>query len=134
MCELEKMYNKFSFNVVKKFFLSFQFEIYLKVFGFDSFDIIIVVQFVFLCQVNELMGEYLMENWKFYLEWKMFNYYVGFMGSDWEQLNFGFYGKVLFGKKEMKFFNECVIDCIIGLLIGELFGRLFVEQVYFKEV
>lgn len=133
MREPEKTYNKYSFADAKKLFPSFQFETYLKTLGSESFDTIIVGQPAFLRQINELMGEYPMENWKYYLEWKTINHYASSMDSRWEALNFEFYGKTLSGKKEMKPSNERAIDRITGSPIGELLGKAFVEKAYSKE-
>lgn len=124
----ENTYNKMSLNQVADIMGEFPFSEYLAEIGIESFDTMIVGQPDYVRRFSELYSDQELDNWKYYLTWKVYDHYAGHLDENFEKMNFNFYSVVLRGKKEMKPINERAIDEITGLNIGEMLGKAFVEK------
>lgn len=128
----ENSYNKFTKQQAEELLKDFNMDLYLSSVGSQSFGELIVGQPEFIKQVNVLVKELSLEQWKDYLSWKVLNHYSGHLDEKFVQENFNFYQGVLSGKSEMKPINERAINEITRMSIGEALGKLFVQQ-YFSE-
>ncbi|MCE5179091.1 MAG: M13 family metallopeptidase [Porphyromonadaceae bacterium] len=64
-----------------------------------------------------------------YLSWKVINSAAGYLGDDFVNANFEFYGKTLSGSKELRPRWRRTIDAVNGAM-GEAVGQLYVEKYF----
>ncbi len=126
----DKTYNKMSRKSVTEVLNKMDFEQYLLSIGSKTFDSIIVSQPKFIEGVNELIVQDNLEQWQYYLLWKVINHYSGHLGESFVMTNFNFYGKTLKGTSEMKPIYERAISEITRKDFGELLGKVFVEKYF----
>lgn len=122
--------NVMSEGNVEKLFPKFDFQLYQKQIGCDSFDSLIVEQPKFIEQVNTLIDKASLESWKNYLSWCTINYYAPFLDKTWGDLYFDFYEKTMSGKSEMKPIDDRCIYEITGSALSELLGKAFVDKAF----
>ncbi len=124
----ENTYNLMETREVIVMLGDYNFVQYLNESNMSGIDRVVVGQPEFVNQIAQMYREYSVEDWKNYLKWKVLDNYAGHMTSNFAQLNFDFYGKVLSGKKEMKPLEDQVIDEITGMSFNQLLGKAFVDE------
>ncbi len=130
----ENTYNKFSFSDINEQYTNLNLETYFSHIGLQQphKHELIIGQLDFLKQINYLITDVSLENWKSYLLWKVFNHYATSLNKEMVTENFNFYGKVLTGKSEMKPINELAINAITNSEISQVLGKVFVGR-HFSE-
>lgn len=128
----ENSYNKFSRKDLLLMTADFDFDKYLQAVGSQSFDSVVIGQPAFMKNINKLVKDLELEQWKDYLTWKTLNHYSGHLTEKFVAEKFSFYQGVLSGKSEMKPIKERAIGEITNMTIGEALGRLFVQH-HFSE-
>lgn len=130
----ENTYNKVNVLEIDEKFKTIGLKSYLEVIGLEvSTDMeLILEQPEFAKQINRMLDEKSLEDWKNYLLWKVLNHYSRQLNNEMLIENFNFYGTVLTGKTEMKPMNEQAINSITNSSIGELLGKVFVGR-HFSE-
>ncbi|TNE54079.1 MAG: M13 family peptidase [Bacteroidetes bacterium] len=129
----EKSYNKFSRKDFEKMIPNFDFELYLSQLGSQSFDTVIVGQPDFFKELNRMVKEVNIDDWKSYMKLRTLDHYAGQLGSDFVKADFAFHEGVMSGKSEMKPANERAINELTRNPIGEALGKLFVEKHFSEE-
>ncbi len=128
----EDNYNKFSYNDAEAILDKFDFEKYLITLESQTFDEIIIGQPDFIKNINKLIKEVSIEEWKDYLTWKTLKHYSSHLDEKFITADFEFYQGVLSGKSEMKTLHENAINDLTRMSIGQLLGKFFVEK-HFSE-
>lgn len=128
----ENSYNKFNKKQTEDMLGDFDFDKYLGSVGSQNFNEIVIGQPAFIKQINKLVKEAPIEQWKDYLSWCVLNHYSGHLDEKFVAEHFAFYQGVMSGKTQMKPLKERAINEITGMSIGESLGKLFVDK-YFSE-
>lgn len=82
--------------------------------------------------LDQLMQEVTLDDWKLYLTWHVFSSFSAHINQEFEELSFQFFSVELQGVKEMRPLKERILRTIDGNL-SEPLGKLFVEQYFPKE-
>lgn len=128
----EKTYNKMPKDEVINLLPDFGLDAYYSSIGMKNIEEVIVGQPAFMRGVNTMINKFSIQDWKYYLKWKVLDHYAGHLDEKFVQMNFEFFGKVLSGTKEMKPVEDRVIEEITGMSFNELLGKAFVDE-HFSE-
>lgn len=128
----EENYNKFKISDAELMLKNFDFEKYLSTLESQSFDELIIGQTSHIKNVNKLIKECGIEEWKDYLSWKTLKHYSPHLDEKFIKADFDFYQGVLSGKSEMKPIQENAINDLTRMSIGQILGKFFVEK-HFSE-
>lgn len=102
---------------------------YLKGIGLEGVEELNVCQPNFFNELNAMMSEVSIEDWKTYLKWNLVHEAAAYLSSDFVNENFAFYGKVLSGAKELRPRWKRVLSATNGSL-GEAVGKIYVEKFF----
>ena len=125
-------YHKMSLGELKTLSPHLDWTSYLKIYGLNSVDSVIVGQPEFIKSMDKVMDSLSLSSLKAYLKIQILNDYSSVLGGDLFMDNFGFYGKTLRGLHESKPRWKRVVEQEEGSM-GMLLGRLFIHS-YFSEV
>ncbi len=125
--DVEKNFNKITFEELKKTYTNIDWEVYAKSLGWQPAETLSVDQPEVLAYVDTLVGELPLETWKTYLKSRVVNACIGKVSEEYAALHFSFFGKILSGAKEMKPLWKRVV-LAADSCIGEATGRLYAER------
>lgn len=120
-------YNKFSLEVLKEDFSTFEWDNFLKGVGLSSTQEIIVGQPETLKKAFQLMDEKPLEDQIAYLQWNLINSAASYLSDDFVNQNFDFYGKTMSGTQELQPRWKRAVSSVNGAL-GEAVGQMYVEK------
>lgn len=123
-------YNKMGKDEAMQYFEGFDFDAYLKATEIGAFDSINIGQINYAKSICVQMSRSEIGMIRNYLMWRVLDHYAGHLDMGFVKQNFGFYGRTMSGKSEMKPINERAIQEITRMEIGEMLGRAFVERHY----
>lgn len=123
----EKTYNKMSVEQLRTIAPNVNWESYFNGVGLKKVDELIVSQPDFIKATAGFIETIDLDDWKYYLTWKVLNAYAGSLSSDFVNQNFAFYGETLSGTKEIKPRWKRALSKINGG-IGQLLGKAFVKR------
>jgi len=83
----------------------------------------------FFAEMNLMLQEMPIENWKSYLRWHLINRSAPFLSSPFVNENFQFYSATLMGTKELRPRWKRVVR-VIDAFLGEAMGQLYVERAF----
>lgn len=122
-----KNYNKFEVQKLVDDSKNFPWRQYLNELGLSTLPYAIVGQPEFFEQLDKLLKEKTLPEWKTYLRWQVLHSAAPFLHEAVELENFNFFGKALSGQQEQeprwKRANK-----VINSEIGEALGQLYVEK------
>jgi len=119
--------NKMNTAELSKLSGSFNFDLYLNEIGMNQIEIINVRQPEFFAFIGDLMDDVSVDDWKTYLRWKLISSTASMLTSDFDNLQFEFYGKFLRGQEKQKPRWRRMVSATNGAL-GEAVGQKFVEK------
>lgn len=122
-----KTYNKMDSEKLKNTCPAMNWEGYFTNLGIEVPGKINVRQPGFLKEVNQMLNEVGVEKWKTYFEWNLLNSSASYLGDDFVQARFDFYGKTMQGQQEMKPRWRRVLD-VTNRAMGDAIGKKFVEE------
>ncbi len=94
-------YNKMTIDELNELMPSFNWDTYLTSRNLDIDDLN-VGQPIFFKNANKLIKEKPLDYWKTYLEWNVLRSTAQFIGKDFEDAHFEFYGKVMTGSEKQR--------------------------------
>ncbi len=94
-------------------------------------DTIVVRTISFYEDLDKLMMEVSIDDWKNYMTWKVFSGWSSSISDEFEKKHFDFFSTTMRGVKEMRPRKERILRTVDGSL-SEPLGKLFVEK-YFPE-
>jgi putative endopeptidase len=124
-------YNKMPIKNLYKLAPSIEWNTYFGEIGIKKLDSVIVGQPEFYVEIEKMLKESSINDWKNYLRWNLIGNYASSLSSDFDNQNFYFYRTVLNGVKAQKSRWKRVIRQEEGIM-GELMGQLFVKE-FFNE-
>jgi endothelin-converting enzyme/putative endopeptidase len=108
---------------------SFKWDDYLKPMSTPVTAHYLVATPDFLKGVNDLINSESLENWKTYLRWSLVNTSAGQLSDPFVQESFEFYGRKLFGQRELDpLWKRCVRA--VDRDLGEALGQAYAEQAF----
>lgn len=124
----ENTYNKMSYEEVIEMMTPFDFDLYVNTLQVSKPDSVVVSTPNFFKNMNNLFKDFKLDTWKNYLFWNLMRDAAPYLNQDLVDLNFGFYGKVLSGKKELKGIQDRAIEEITSSVIADVLGKAFVKE------
>ena len=122
-------YNKKTQEEVKKLYPNFDWKAYMSAIGVEYDGEINVRQPKFFEEVNNMMAEITVEEWKDYFHWNFFNTTANYLTQEIQEQNFDFYGRTMRGSQEMRPRWRRVLGTTNGAL-GDAIGQKFSEKYF----
>ncbi|MBO6515273.1 MAG: M13 family metallopeptidase [Bacteroidia bacterium] len=129
--DADRTYNKMTVASFDSMLNNLQVANMLKLLGLGAADEMVVRTVSFYTDLDSLMNEISLEEWRTYLTWHVFSGYGSHINDEFEQKTFDFFSTTMRGVKEMRPRKERILRVVDGSL-GEPLGKLFVEK-YFPE-
>ncbi len=127
-----KTYNKMSMAGFSALTKNINWEQHTALFNLPKSDSIIVRQPEFFKNLNKLIDNEPIANWKTYLTWRILNDFANYLSDDFSEEAFNFTGKTLSGTKARKPRAERVM-LNTDANMGELVGQIYVEKAFKPE-
>ncbi|RPI18850.1 MAG: M13 family peptidase [Ignavibacteriae bacterium] len=131
----DAVYNKMTLDELVKLTPDFDWRLFFKETGIDEaklVDGINIAQPKYMQEIDAMLNEVSLNDWKVYLRWCLLNDAAGLLGSKFEDANYDFYGKTLSGSRQKQPRWRTVLNYVNGSL-GEALGQLFVEKMFSPE-
>ncbi len=121
-------YNKMSLDEFCRLTPSFDWKAYMSALGVQTEELV-VGQVPFAKEMAKAVAETDMESLRHYLQWNLINGCTSCLSEEIAEASFGFYGKVLAGKEEMKPRWKRSIDMLDGAM-GEALGEMYAAEYF----
>jgi putative endopeptidase len=128
----DNRYNKISVSVAQALIPNFSLADYMKTRGIPATTEINFTQPKFFTEVNAMLKEVPMENWKTYLRWMTVNSAAPTLSKSFADENFNFYGRYLSGAKERQPRWKTCVEATDRTL-GEALGQEYVKRAFKPE-
>ncbi len=125
----KKTFNKMTIEQVKEHTPNLHWDDFFTTVGLENPGDINVRMPDFYAEVDQMMSDIPVTNWKKYFKWHVLNNNANYLSSDFEKTDFDFYQAYLSGVKEMRPRWKRVMTTTSGYL-GEPFGKLYVEKYF----
>ena len=122
-------YNKMTIAQLQQITPSVNWNEVFAAVGIKGTDTIIVGQPEFFKQIESVVNQFPLSDWKEYLKWHLINSFADRLSSSFVKERFFFRGTVMSGVKEQRPRWKRVQDAVEGS-IGELLGQIYVEKYY----
>lgn len=122
-------YNKMTYDKVKARYNNFDWDLYLSGLGLGNPGDIDVNQPAFFDELNKMITEVPLKDWKVYFKWNLLNSTASYLSADFENEDFDFYGKTMQGSKQMKERWRRVLSSTNSAL-GMAVGKKFTEKYF----
>lgn len=120
-------YNKMLISNFDSEAKSIKWNRYFREMSLGQIEDVNVSQPGFFKEMDLMIREVPVEDWKIYLKWHLINNSAPYLSSDFVNTNFEFYGKYLSGKKTLQPRWKRVLQ-IEDFALGEAIGQMFVEK------
>lgn len=120
-------YNKKTQDEVQELFSNFDLNNYKANLGLEYLGDINVKQPLFVEELNKMMVEIPVEEWKAYLHWNLFNSTASYLTQEIQEQDFDFFGRTMRGSKEMQERWRRVLNTTNSAL-GDAIGKKFSEK------
>ena len=102
---------------------------YFSQIGLEKIDELNIASPKFISEINNMISEVSIDDWKIYLQWNLINRAANYLNSEIENEDFTFYVKVLSGQDKMKPRWERVLNST-NRAMGFAVGELYVEKYF----
>ncbi len=127
--DVQKTYNKMSLDKIDALTDNFNWKTYFTKVGLPNPGEINVGMPGFFAELDKMLVEVPLEEWKWYLKWHLIDKNVSFLSDDFVAQNFDFYGKTLSGKEELRPRWKRVLNATNGVL-SEAIGKVYVKKYF----
>lgn len=124
--DVDAKYNPYTFAELTKQFSGFDWSAYQSSTGLTSIDGLLVQQPKFISGVLELINDQPLSVWQDYLMAHSVLPYFKYLSTEYDELQFGFFGKVLTGVEKQEDRYKRVIANVTALL-PEPAGKLYID-------
>lgn len=129
--DANKIYNKIPFADAQAIIPNISLKDYMALRGFPTVSEINFGQPNFFKEVNTMLTEIPINDWKTYLRWMTINATANLLSKKFADENFNFYGKYLSGAKEQQpRWKTCVQATDGNASLGEALGQEYVKRHY----
>lgn len=125
----DNRYNKMAVTAAQEITPNFSWMDYMTTRGVPAVSEINIGQPNFFKEMNAILKEVPLENWKTYLRWMTINSAAPVLSKPFANENFNFYGKYLSGAKEQQPRWKICVQATDGNL-GEALGQEFVKKAF----
>ncbi len=125
--DARKRYNPRSIDDLQKMVPAINWENYFKGIGVKAIDTVVVSEIKYMNELQGILSENNISDWKAYLRWSALNGAAGFLSDELEKANWDFYSKDLKGAKEQRPKEERALQTL-NWTIGEALGKLYVDK------
>ncbi len=132
MRDPQKLYHKMTLAELQRLSPDFDWSLYFSIIGKTSIKEINVNQPSFIIEIGKMMKSISINDWKDYLTFHLLNSYASYLSSDFEKIQFNFYGTILSGKTKMKERWKRTVE-ITSNMLGEAVGKIYVEKYFSAE-
>jgi len=122
-------YNKKTQKEVINIYPNFDWKKYIASIGVEYDGDIVVRQPKFFEEVNKMMVDITVEEWKDYFYWNFLNTTANYLTQEIQEQNFDFYGRTMSGSQEMRPRWRRVLGTTNGAL-GDAIGQKFSEKYF----
>ena len=123
----DKTYNKLNTQELKKLIPNFNWDLYLKEAGIAVEKDFIVRELSYFQNLSDLLAATDLEDWKVYFKWTLLNSAAGILGKEFDEQNFSFYGKKLYGTPEQEERWKRGVNSV-NQILGESVGKIYVSR------
>lgn len=127
----DKLYNRHTLTRLTRLTPSLDWHGYLKGIGARNLKDVNVMQPAFFVEVDRMVDEVPLSDWKYYLDFHIINEFSGALSPKFVAQNFAFYGKALSGLTKPRPTWRLVLS-VISADLGEPLSKLYVEE-HFSE-
>jgi len=127
--EPELNYHKFKVSELDKSVAKFDWNTFFEAAGIKNIDEINVSQVEPVVTSINLIQKSDIKDVKAYLSWCLINSAASYLNDDFENANFGFYGKMMSGRLSLQPRWKRTVNTINGAL-GEAVGEIYVEKFF----
>ena len=120
-----KNYNKMTVAELNKLTPSIDWNILLSDMGVTKLDTVVVGQPEFFKTLNDHLKSTSIDEWKTYLRWNLINSYAAYVSKKFDDQDFDFYSKTIYGIQEPKPRWKRVVEKT-NRSLGELIGQEYV--------
>ena len=120
-------YNLSSISELNSMIPGFDWSRWVGATGIQEIDKIIIRQSDYLQNINDIIMETSISDWKTYYKWALINRFASLISSDFDKQNFYFYRTVLSGVKKMEPRWKRGVGVVSGSM-GEIIGKVYVEK------
>lgn len=128
----DNRYNKMAIADAKQVAPAINWETYFATRGTPAFSEINIAQPDFFREVNKMLADVSIEDWKTYLRWQVVNTAAPRLSKRFVDENFDFFGRTLTGAKEQQPRWKRCISATDGT-VGEALGQEFVKRTFSPE-
>ncbi len=125
--DVEGNYHKTTYADLQQTYANIDWPAYAAGHGWRPDDKISVNQPEFMAFINDSFALYPLDTWKIYLKWRLTVQCLGKVSSEFTQLQFDFFGRILGGAKELQPLWKRTVRVVDGA-IGNATGRLYTEK------
>ncbi len=123
----DKTYNKLNTQELKKLIPNFNWDLYLREAGIAVEKDFIVRELSYFQNLSDLLAATDLEDWKVYFKWTLLNSAAGILGKEFDEQNFSFYGKKLYGTPEQEERWKRGVNSV-NQILGESVGKIYVSR------
>ncbi len=123
----DKTYNKLNTQELKKLIPNFNWDLYLREAGIAVEKDFIVRELSYFQNLSDLLAATDLEDWKVYFKWTLLNSVAGILGKEFDEQNFSFYGKKLYGTPEQEVRWKRGVNSV-NQILGESVGKIYVSR------
>jgi endothelin-converting enzyme/putative endopeptidase len=120
-------YNPSTMSKIRSMIPSLDWDRWLSGTEINGLDKIIISQSDYIKNINDIITQTSISDWKVYYKWALINRFASLLSSDFDKQNFHFYRTVLSGVKKMEPRWKRGVNVVSGSL-GEIIGKVYVEK------
>lgn len=125
---MTKIYNPIPVSDLPTIMPTFNWDAYLETSGMSGkLDNLVILSLDYATQLDSLLTEVSLSDWKTYLTWKLIDDSAGLLTQEMDQKNFEFYSTVLRGVEEQEPMWRRGVGLVNGTL-GEVVGKVYVAE------
>lgn len=120
-------YNKVPTADIKQVMPNFDWTRFLSAARLPDLDNLVIMQTDFMQNIDQYIADTSIDDWKLFLKWGVIQSAATRLSSDFDQANFEFQGKVLYGLEEQQPQWRRAVD-LLNNHVGEIIGKVYVKQ------
>jgi len=124
--QMEKLYNPMTVAELQSFAPGLNWTLFMEGIGHPEIQSLNICNPPFFRELGAMIEEEEIEDWKTFLRWKLISDSSPYLGAEFENESFDFYGRKLSGQEEMEPRWKRVVK-VVDDNLGEATGQIFVK-------
>ncbi|WJG09836.1 M13-type metalloendopeptidase [Aliiglaciecola sp. LCG003] len=126
------LYNKVPVAELAELMPKFPWPTMLDAAELSDVDYLVVTQLDFMRSMDNIIADTDLETWKVFLKWGVINNTATYLTSEFDQANFEFYNKTLYGVQEPRPMWRRGVN-LVNQHLGEVVGKVYVKEHFSPE-